>query len=70
MEEVVSNSASQTSKIIPSTYYLIHLLGGLDSTGIPFDSVEAWAVMSDEILEFQVSCLELYLFALFHENMN
>ena len=29
--------------------------GGLDTTGMPFDSVEAWDVMTDEIIEFQDS---------------
>ena len=33
----------------------IFSLGGLDTTGMPFDSVEAWDVMSDEIIEFQDS---------------
>ena len=33
----------------------IFSLGGLDTTGMPFDSVEAWDVMTDEIIEFQDS---------------
>jgi len=35
--------------------WTVIIAGGLDSTGIPFDSVEAWDVMSDEIIEFQDS---------------
>ena len=32
-----------------------NILGGLDSTGMPFDSVEAWDVMTDEVIELEDS---------------